>query len=125
MSPSSETETSSARFVSSAERESFSGASPIIGMPSAVWSPTLAPMTSKRRGTMSIWTFWSFSERMRSSVSSWESFENAITTRSTSSARTIPLSCSGEPRMLRSPRPGWRSFGCASTKPTTFRPYSG
>ena len=74
------------RFVTSAfeERESRSAGSPMSGRPSAVWMPTFVPITSKKRGTRSIWMSRSLSERIRSSISSCESFEKATITRSTS-----------------------------------------
>ena len=74
-----------ARLSSRDERESRSGGRPTSGMPSTVWMPTSAPTISNRRGTMSIWTSRSLSERMSSSVSSWI-VENATITRSTSSS---------------------------------------
>ena len=99
--------------------------SPISGRPSAVWMPTFVPITSKKRGTRSIWMSRSFSERMRSSISSWESFEKATITRSTSRTRTSCGSCSGPPRSARSSRLARRSLGRSSTKPTRLSPYSG
>ena len=57
------------------------------GRPSTVSIWTRGLTSSNRRGTMSICTSTSSSDRTSASVSSDESVENAITIRSTSSSR--------------------------------------
>ena len=123
--PASESERSIVRFMTTEERDRRSAGSPISGRPSAVWIPTFVPITSKKRGTRSIWMSRSLSERIRSSISSCESFEKATITRSTSRICTICGSCSRPPSSAMSVRFSVRSLGSPSTKPTMLRPYSG
>ena len=48
------------RFMKREDRDSRRAGSPISGRPSAVWMPTFVPITSKKRGTRSIWMSRSF-----------------------------------------------------------------
>ena len=105
-SPSADAVMSSVRLSMTAERESRRGGRPIIGTPSVWWMLTFAPITSNSLGTMSIWTSRPLSDRTTSICCSWESFENAITTRSTWSADAMSTRSSGDPRIGEVTEPG-------------------
>jgi hypothetical protein len=87
--------------------------------------PTRGPTISNSRGTTSSWMSNPRSEWMRSSVRVCDSFENAITTRSTLKREMISGSSSGGPRSVTLSSSTRRSLGRLSTKPIRLMPYSG